>query len=74
MNESNTYYMANEIGSIKFVSPKYRCPVCGNVSGGESHRGPDVIWVSLEPYAGKYCLKCCAKWISENFPRVDEIK
>jgi ribosomal protein L37AE/L43A len=44
----------------------YICPVCGEEYNS---RTSDGLIVSVPEYAGVYCLKCWAKWISENIPK-----
>ena len=44
------------------TNPKYSCPKCGIVE--------HWIDVSINPYEGKYCQKCCARWINENLPKI----
>jgi len=49
------------------VKKTHVCPVCGEQYNIEINEG---ITISIQPYQGNYCLKCYAKWISENFPRL----
>jgi hypothetical protein len=63
-----TPYAVN--GGLVIGGKDQRCPVCG-----EEYRtglGEGLI-VSISPYSGTYCLKCWAKWISENIPRCEKI-
>ncbi len=48
----------------------FECPVCG-----EKHKESlkEGLVVSLSEYAGTYCLRCWAKWISENIPKCVEV-
>jgi hypothetical protein len=48
-----------------------RCPKCGHTTS--SCTGTYVA-VFVDPYVGKYCMKCYAKWISDNIPKLEAIK
>lgn len=43
----------------------YKCPKCGS-----SFRSDNTLYIGIEEYEGNYCLKCLAKWISENIPKL----
>ena len=45
------------------LESEFECPECGDV-------GSECIEISISPYSGRYCLKCYAKWVSENFPKL----
>jgi len=51
---------------FSFENKKYFCPKCGDVEW--------YIDVSIPGFEGKYCQRCYAKWIKENFPLLQEIK
>jgi len=44
------------------------CPKCGN----EALKGTHVLEVTFPEYEGEYCMKCWAKWISENIPKMEK--
>jgi len=44
------------------------CPICGDTRG----MWGDCLDVTIPLYEGKYCIKCWAKWISENIPKMEK--
>lgn len=48
-----------------FPTPKLKCPKCGYVPSTN-----ETININFEPYVGDYCMKCYAKWISENISKM----
>lgn len=51
------------------MKKQYVCPKCGIVEGTI-----DIINISIDPYKGKYCLRCYAKWIKKNISELKEVK
>ncbi len=45
---------------------QYECPVCHYVTNINT----GALVISIEPYDGQYCIKCWAKTISENTPKL----
>lgn len=56
------------MNNITDVSCKI-CPKCNTTSNGE-----EGLVVSILPFNGIYCIKCWAKWISENIPKMIELR
>ena len=52
--------LVREVG----ITSMKECPVCGYKTN--SH----LKVRNLDEYNGEYCMKCWAKWISENLPRM----
>jgi len=48
--------------------PFWRCPVCGYET--ERHDG---LIVSINRHSGNYCLRCYARWIADNIPKMQPI-
>ncbi len=48
------------------IDKDYICPVCSEEYNSKLSEG---LIVSFPEYAGTYCIKCWAKWISENIPK-----
>jgi len=44
------------------------CPKCGD----ETPEGINVLKITIPEYQGEYCMKCWAKWISENIPKMEK--
>jgi hypothetical protein len=68
--ENNVLYVKGD-PSLTLGAKDLRCPVCGQEYS--SSLGGGLCVNGYEPYTGTYCLKCWAKWISENIPRCEEI-
>jgi hypothetical protein len=49
--------------------PSWVCPVCGDVQ----NEWGGFLGVTIRPYEGRYCMKCWAKWISENIPKMTKL-
>jgi len=45
-----------------------KCPKCG------FETRYDFIFLQFKEYAGKYCMKCLAKLLSENVPKMKSIE
>ena len=58
-------YVKNTGDSFILSEAKRKCPVCGEHTFG-------CIDITIPPYNGKYCLRCYAKWLSDNFPKLEE--
>jgi hypothetical protein len=46
------------------------CPQCG----WEAKEEEGSVKIDIEPYDGVYCLRCWAKWLSENLPKMERKK
>lgn len=49
------------------IAVEFKCPKCDDVS-------TDSLNVTIKPYEGDYCMKCWAKWISENVTKLLKVK
>jgi hypothetical protein len=47
------------------ISKAYKCPVCGN----EQHEG-EGLEITIKEFQGSYCMKCYAKFLSKNIPKM----
>lgn len=59
---------------LKFAGPHYRCPRCGHEeSAGQIPGGVVGLAITFPEHAGIHCMKCFAKWVTENIPRMVEV-
>jgi len=54
--------LGDSSNSVLVYQDEWICPECGEVKGN--------IEITIPPYSGHYCLKCYARWIKENFPKL----
>lgn len=60
------YFVSQAIRESQMKAAKHICPVCG----WEASEG-DGLYSTFEDTAGCYCMKCYAKWVSENVPKME---
>ena len=60
-----TSIMENVSGGLTKI-----CPVCKNMTSCSD----STLSISFPEYEGEHCMKCWAKWISENIPKLVEFK